>query len=253
MAKKKPIKKRRKSSRPTQKQSQKQIVNITFADKKKQRKSTGVKKNNLQLAVQSLSSNLNMFSSDTQRLNNLENLITELRKEQRQLITLGRPTPKAITNATDFSEIETQTMPTLKKTQKTQTRMPDLETPEPLKLKLKTKVSIPKQKRKPYETKGKKADLFYKEGLMRKAMEGFKIMDTQQDDDLLKAELDEPIGFYGGGTKAQIPILSDKQMEINISAEKKKEERAIRKAKAKDDFIRERDERFLNLLGAEEI
>jgi len=226
MAKKKPIKKRRKSPRPTQKQSQKQIVNINFPEKKKRRKSTGVKKNNLQLAVQSLSSNLNMFSSDTQRLNNLENLIGELRKEQRQLITVGRPTPTAISTAN--ASIETQTMPTLKKTQKTQTskikiktRIPDLETPMPVKLKLKKKVEIPKKKRKPYETKGKKADLFYKEGLMRKAMEGFRLTDTQEEDDLLKEELDEP-------------ILIDK--------------REIRKAKAKEDFIRERD-----LLGAEEI
>ena len=85
-----PKKKKRKIKQPTQRQSQKQIVNINFPEKKKRRKRKPVKKDNLQMAVQTLSSNLNMFSSDTQRLNNLENLITELRREARQPITTGK-------------------------------------------------------------------------------------------------------------------------------------------------------------------
>jgi hypothetical protein len=125
-----PKKKKRKTKQPTQRQSQKQVVNITFADKKnKRRKRRPVKKDNLQMAVQSLSSNLNMFSSDTARLNNLENLIIELRREQRQPISTGVITPTSI--------METQTnpiYPTLKKTKKTQTKSipiltPDVEAP----------------------------------------------------------------------------------------------------------------------------
>ena len=86
-----PKKKKRKIKQPTQRQSQKQVVNITFAEKKKKRrKRRPVKKDNLQSAVQTLSSNLNMFSSDTARLNNLENLIIELRREARQPITTGK-------------------------------------------------------------------------------------------------------------------------------------------------------------------
>ena len=242
MAKKKPIKKRRKSPRPTQKQSQKQIVNINFPEKKKRRKSTGVKKNNLQLAVQSLSSNLNMFSSDTQRLNNLENLIGELRKEQRQLITIGRPTPTAISTAT--ASIDTQTEPSLKlkKTKKTQTRIPTLETPEPIKLKVKKKVEIPKRKRNPYQTKGKKADLFYQEGLMRKAMEGFRLTDTQEDDDLLRAEIDEPLGAGGGYSVIPSP------------KERFRKEQKLR-AEQEAEFIKQekKQERQRELLGAEEM
>ena len=131
-----PKKKKRKTKQPTQRQSQKQIVNINFAEKKKRKKrrpqvKQSVKKDNLQMAVQSLSSNLNMFSSDTQRLNNLENLITELRREQRQPISTGVITPTQITSS---SVMETQTEPTLKKTQKTQTKKipiltPDIEAP----------------------------------------------------------------------------------------------------------------------------
>ena len=107
-----PKKKKRKIKQPTQRQSQKQIVNINFPEKKKRRKRRPVKKDNLQMAVQTLSSNLNMFSSDTQRLNNLENLITELRREARQPITTGVIKPTSI--------METQTdpiisNPTLKK------------------------------------------------------------------------------------------------------------------------------------------
>tara|TARA_R110002012_G_scaffold78742_1_gene200573 strand:- start:1086 stop:2030 length:945 start_codon:yes stop_codon:yes gene_type:complete len=136
-----PKKKKRKTKQPTQRQSQKQVVNITFADKKnKRRKRRPVKKDNLQMAVQSLSSNLNMFSSDTARLNNLENLIIELRREQRQPISTGVITPTSImatqTNI-PVSVMETQTnpiYPTLKKTKKTQTKSipiltPDVEAP----------------------------------------------------------------------------------------------------------------------------
>ena len=120
-------KKKRKIKQPTQRQSQKQIVNINFPEKKKRRKRRPVKKDNLQMAVQSLSSNLNMFSSDTQRLNNLENLITELRREARQPITTGVINPVSYGGETLTSVMETQTdtiNPTLKKTKKTQTRIP---------------------------------------------------------------------------------------------------------------------------------
>lgn len=124
-----PKKKKRKIKQPTQRQSQKQIVNINFPEKKKRRKRRPVKKDNLQMAVQTLSSNLNMFSSDTQRLNNLENLITELRREARQPITTGVINPVSYGGETPTSVMETQTdpiisNPTLKKTKKTQTRIP---------------------------------------------------------------------------------------------------------------------------------
>ena len=116
-------KKKRKIKQPTQRQSQKQIVNINFPEKKKRRKRRPVKKDNLQMAVQTLSSNLNMFSSDTQRLNNLENLITELRREARQPITTGVINPVSYGGETPTSVMETQTdpiisNPTLKKTKK---------------------------------------------------------------------------------------------------------------------------------------
>ena len=248
-------KKKRKTKQPTQRQSQKQIVNINFPEKKKRRKRRPVKKDNLQMAVQTLSSNLNMFSSDTQRLNNLENLITELRREARQPITTG-----VINPVINTSVMETQTdpiNPTLKKTKKTQTKIPvavntpigggfipitepsinpasatELEEGDPadlfrkgfdfeagsqpiekvkqkLKLKIKkraeesaetlrpnvsdefiqgggadteTPIPVPlKKKRKEYQTKGRKADKFYNQGLMRKVFEGMKITDDEKD------------------------------------------------------------------------
>ena len=114
-----PKKKKRKPKQPTQRQSQKQVVNITFADKKnKRRKRRPVKKDNLQMAVQSLSSNLNMFSSDTARLNNLENLITELRRETRQPITSGiikpitTPTPTPVPTPKINIPVMTEPTPT---------------------------------------------------------------------------------------------------------------------------------------------
>ena len=246
-------KKKRKPKQPTQRQSQKQVVNITFAEKKKKRrKRRPIKKDNIQSAVQSLSSNLNMFSSDTARLNNLENLIIELRREARQPITTGIIKPTSI--------MQTQTdpiNPTLKKTKKTQTRIPvvvnaptgggfipitepsikpkpviELEEGDPadlfrkgfdykvssqpiekvkkkLKLKVKkraeesaerprpnisdefiqgggadTETEIPvklKKKRKEYQTKGRVADKFYNQGLIRKVFEGMKITDDEKD------------------------------------------------------------------------
>jgi len=265
-----PKKKKRKIKQPTQRQSQKQIVNINFPEKKKRRKRRPVKKDNLQMAVQSLSSNLNMFSSDTQRLNNLENLITELRREARQPITTGVINP--VIN-TSVMETQTDTInPTLKKTKKTQTRIPvsineptgggfiptpinpasatELEEGDPadlfrkgfdfeavsqpiekvkkkMKLKIKkraeasaetprpnvsdefiqgggadTETEIPvklKKKRKEYQTRGRVADKFYNQGLMRKVFEGMKItaddkdrqqyeniMNKMTDDDLLR-------------------------------------------------------------------
>ena len=284
-----PKKKKRKIKQPTQRQSQKQIVNINFPEKKKRRKRRPVKKDNLQMAVQTLSSNLNMFSSDTQRLNNLENLITELRREARQPITTGVINPVSYGGVTPTSVMETQTdtiNPTLKKTKKTQTKIPvsinaptgggfiptplvvggqnpqitepsinpapviEKEEGDPadlfrkgfdfeaksqpiekvkqkLKLKIKkraeasaetlrpnvsdefiqgggadTETEIPvklKKKRKEYQTKGRVADKFYNQGLMRKVFEGMKITadetDRQQyekivnkmtDDDLLR-------------------------------------------------------------------
>ena len=250
-----PKKKKRKIKQPTQRQSQKQIVNINFPEKKKRRKRRPVKKDNLQMAVQTLSSNLNMFSSDTQRLNNLENLITELRREARQPITTG-----VINPVINTSVMETQTdpiNPTLKKTKKTQTRIPvvtntpigggfipitepsinpasatELEEGDPadlfrkgfdfegggqpiekvkkkLKLKIKkraeasaetprpnvsdefiqgggadTETEIPvklKKKRKEYQTRGRVADKFYNQGLMRKVFEGMKITADEKD------------------------------------------------------------------------
>ena len=255
MPPKKPRRRGRKPKQPTQRQSQKQIVNINFPEKKKRRKRRPVKKDNLQMAVQTLSSNLNMFSSDTQRLNNLENLITELRREARQPITTG-----VINPVINTSVMETQTdpiNPTLKKTKKTQTRIPvvtntpigggfipitepsinpasatELEEGDPadlfrkgfdfeavsqpiekvkkkLKLKVKkraeasaetprpnvsdefiqgggadTETEIPvklKKKRKEYQTKGRVADKFYNQGLMRKVFEGMKITDDDKD------------------------------------------------------------------------
>jgi len=269
-----PKKKKRKTKQPTQRQSQKQIVNINFPEKKKRRKRRPVKKDNLQMAVQTLSSNLNMFSSDTQRLNNLENLITELRREARQPITTGviKPTSMMETQTSiPVSVMETQTdpiNPTLKKTKKTQTRIPvavntpigggflptpfvvggqnpqitepsinpasatELEEGDPadlfrkgfdfeavsqpiekvkkkLKLKVKkraeasaetprpnvsdefiqgggadTETEIPvklKKKRKEYQTVGRKADKFYKQGLMRKVFEGMRLTDNEKD------------------------------------------------------------------------
>ena len=252
MPPKKPRRRGRKPKQPTQRQSQKQIVNINFPEKKKRRKRRPVKKDNLQMAVQTLSSNLNMFSSDTQRLNNLENLITELRREARQPITTG-----VINPVINTSVMETQTdpiNPTLKKTKKTQTRIPvavntptgggfiptpinpasatELEEGDPadlfrkgfdfeavsqpiekvkkkLKLKVKkraeasaetprpnvsdefiqgggadTETEIPvklKKKRKEYQTKGRVADKFYNQGLMRKVFEGMKITADEKD------------------------------------------------------------------------
>ena len=247
MPPKKPRRRGRNPKQPTQRQSQKQIVNINFPEKKKRRKRRPVKKDNLQMAVQTLSSNLNMFSSDTQRLNNLENLITELRRESRQPITTGVINP--VIN-TSVMETQTDTInPTLKKTKKTQTKIQKEEgdpadlfrkgfdferTSQPieqvkkkLKLKIKkraeasaetprpnvsdefiqgggadTETAIPiklKKKRKEYQTKGRVADKFYNQGLMRKVFEGMKITadetDRQQyekivnkmtDDDLLR-------------------------------------------------------------------
>ena len=284
MPPKKPRRRGRNPKQPTQRQSQKQIVNINFPEKKKRRKRRPVKKDNLQMAVQTLSSNLNMFSSDTQRLNNLENLITELRREARQPITTGVINP--VIN-TSVMETQTDTInPTLKKTKKTQTKIPvsinaptgggfiptplvvggqnpqitepsinpasatKLEEGDPadlfrkgfdfertsqpieqvkkkLKLKIKkraeasaetprpnvsdefiqgggadTETAIPvklKKKRKKYQTRGRVADKFYNQGLMRKVFEGMKITadetDRQQyekivnkmtDDDLLR-------------------------------------------------------------------
>ena len=245
MPPKKPRRRGRNPKQPTQRQSQKQIVNINFPEKKKRRKRRPVKKDNLQMAVQSISSNLNMFSSDTQRLNNLENLITELRREARQPITTGVINP--VIN-TSVMETQTDTInPTLKKTKKTQTRIPvavntpidggfiptpinpasatELEEGDPadlfrkgfdfeavsqpiekvkkkMKLKIKkraeasaetprpnvsdefiqgggvdTETAIPvklKKKRKEYQTKGRVADKFYNQGLMRKVFEGMK-------------------------------------------------------------------------------
>ena len=258
-----PKEKKRKIKQPTQRQSQKQIVNINFPEKKKRRKRRPVKKDNLQMAVQTLSSNLNMFSSDTQRLNNLENLITELRREARQPITSGVIKPTSIMEtqtSIPVSVMETQTdpiNPTLKKTKKTQTRIPvvtntpigggfipitepsinpasatELEEGDPadlfrkgfdfegggqpiekvkkkLKLKVKkraeasaetprpnvsdefiqgggadTETEIPvklKKKRKEYQTKGRVADKFYNQGLMRKVFEGMKITADEKD------------------------------------------------------------------------
>lgn len=252
MPPKKPRRRGRNPKQPTQRQSQKQIVNINFPEKKKRRKRRPVKKDNLQMAVQTLSSNLNMFSSDTQRLNNLENLITELRREARQPITTG-----VINPVINTSVMETQTdpiNPTLKKTKKTQTRIPvavntptgggfiptpinpasatELEEGDPadlfrkgfdfeavsqpiekvkkkLKLKVKkraeasaetprpnvsdefiqgggadTETEIPvklKKKRKEYQTKGRVADKFYNQGLMRKVFEGMKITADEKD------------------------------------------------------------------------
>ena len=252
MPPKKPRRRGRNPKQPTQRQSQKQIVNINFPEKKKRRKRRPVKKDNLQMAVQTLSSNLNMFSSDTQRLNNLENLITELRREARQPITTG-----VINPVINTSVMETQTdpiNPTLKKTKKTQTRIPvavntptgggfiptpinpasatELEEGDPadlfrkgfdfeagsqpiekvkqkLKLKIKkrakesaetlrpnvsdefiqgggadTETEIPvklKKKRKEYQTKGRVADKFYNQGLMRKVFEGMKITADEKD------------------------------------------------------------------------
>ena len=255
MPPKKPRRRGRNPKQPTQRQSQKQIVNINFPEKKKRRKRRPVKKDNLQMAVQTLSSNLNMFSSDTQRLNNLENLITELRREARQPITTGVINP--VIN-TSVMETQTDTInPTLKKTKKTQTKIPvsinaptgggfipitepsinpkpliekeegdpadlfrkgfDFErTSQPietvkkkLKLKIKkraeasaetprpnvsdefiqgggadTETEIPvklKKKRKEYQTKGRVADKFYNQGLMRKVFEGMKITADEKD------------------------------------------------------------------------
>lgn len=257
MPPKKPRRRGRNPKQPTQRQSQKQIVNINFPEKKKRRKRRPVKKDNLQMAVQTLSSNLNMFSSDTQRLNNLENLITELRREARQPITTG-----VINPVINTSVMETQTdpiisNPTLKKTKKTQTRIPvavntpigggfipitepsinpasatELEEGDPadlfrkgfdfegggqpiekvkkkLKLKIKkraeasaetprpnvsdefiqgggadTETEIPvklKKKRKEYQTRGRVADKFYNQGLMRKVFEGMRLTDDDKD------------------------------------------------------------------------
>ena len=75
--------KRRKKSQPLQKQSQKQIVNIKIGDDKKPRRRRTYKRSptKQQGALQLLGSNLNMLSSDTARLNNLENVINALRRE----------------------------------------------------------------------------------------------------------------------------------------------------------------------------
>ena len=284
-----PKKKKRKIKQPTQRQSQKQIVNINFPEKKKRRKRRPVKKDNLQMAVQTLSSNLNMFSSDTQRLNNLENLITELRREARQPITSGVIKPTSI--------METQTdpiisNPTLKKTKKTQTKITEpsinpasateLEEGDPadlfrkgfdfeavsqpiekvkqkLKLKIKkraeasaetprpnvsdefiqgggadteTEIPVPlKKKRKEYQTVGRKADKFYKQGLMRKVFEGMKITDTDADreqyekivnkmSDMTEGDLEmaeDITGTYGTEKypPANYPNISDLEMAVD--------------------------------------
>ena len=87
MPPKKKIKRvRRNKTKPLQKQkqTQKQVVNIKIGDDVKRRRRVRSKRsvvpstNQLASSVQSLGSNLNMFSSDTQRLNNLENLIVSL-------------------------------------------------------------------------------------------------------------------------------------------------------------------------------
>ena len=205
------------------------------------------------MAVQTLSSNLNMFSSDTQRLNNLENLITELRREARQPITTGVINPR-YEHISNGNANRPDLNPTLKKTKKTQTRIPvavntptgggfiptpinpasatELEEGDPadlfrkgfdfeavsqpiekvkkkLKLKVKkraeasaetprpnvsdefiqgggadTETEIPvklKKKRKEYQTKGRVADKFYNQGLMRKVFEGMKITADEKD------------------------------------------------------------------------
>jgi hypothetical protein len=88
--------KRRKTTQPLQ--SQKQVVNINFREekKKKRKKSRKPQNDQLKTSVQILGSNLNMLGSETARLNNLENLINELRREQNRPITIGRPTPEKI-------------------------------------------------------------------------------------------------------------------------------------------------------------
>lgn len=96
--------KRRKGSQPLQ--SQKQVVNINFREeKKKQRKKRrkeGKQTDQLRTSVQILGSNLNMLGSETARLNNLENLIQELRREKAP-ITSGRPSPQMISQATQIT------------------------------------------------------------------------------------------------------------------------------------------------------
>ena len=321
MPPKKPRRRGRNPKQPTQRQSQKQIVNINFPEKKKRRKRRPVKKDNLQMAVQTLSSNLNMFSSDTQRLNNLENLITELRREARQPITTGVINPVSYGGVTPTSVMETQTdtiNPTLKKTKKTQTKIPvsinaptgggfiptplvvggqnpqitepsinpapviEKEEGDPadlfrkgfdfeaksqpiekvkqkLKLKIKkraeasaetprpnvsdefiqgggadTETEIPvklKKKRKEYQTKGRVADKFYNQGLMRKVFEGMKITDTDADreqyekivnkmSDMTEGDLEmaeDITGTYGTEKypPANYPNISDLEMAVD--------------------------------------
>ena len=233
-----PKKKKRKIKQPTQRQSQKQIVNINFPEKKKRRKRRPVKKDNLQTAVQTLSSNLNMFSSDTQRLNNLENLITELRREARQPITTGKinvstpvnlpvppisintpigggfiPVPLNTTpiNPASATELEEgdpadlfrkgfdfegggQPIEKVKQKLKLKIKKRAEESAETLRTNVSdefiqgggtdTETAIPvplKKKRKEYQTVNRKADKFYKQGLMRKVFEGMKITDNDKD------------------------------------------------------------------------
>tara|TARA_R100000655_G_scaffold109404_1_gene163805 strand:- start:2067 stop:3086 length:1020 start_codon:yes stop_codon:yes gene_type:complete len=125
---KKKVKKvnRRKRAKPLQTQTQKQIVNINFNNEKKKKKvnrrkpkatfGKGTKPlqtelGQLKASVQSLGSNLNMFSSDTQRLNNLENLITQLRREKETPITTGRPTPQMINQTTQINRVYKPNIP----------------------------------------------------------------------------------------------------------------------------------------------
>lgn len=291
-----PKKKKRKIKQPTQRQSQKQIVNINFPEKKKRRKRRPVKKDNLQMAVQTLSSNLNMFSSDTQRLNNLENLITELRREARQPITTGVINPVSYGGETLTSVMETQTdtiNPTLKKTKKTQTRIPvsineptgggfiptpinpasatELEEGDPadlfrkgfdfeavsqpiekvkkkMKLKIKkraeasaetprpnvsdefiqgggadTETEIPvklKKKRKEYQTRGRVADKFYNQGLMRKVFEGMRLTDNEADRQQYEKIVNKMSDMTEGDLTnkyppANYPNISDLEMAVD--------------------------------------
>ena len=232
MPPKKPRRRGRNPKQPTQRQSQKQIVNINFPEKKKRRKRRPVKKDNLQMAVQTLSSNLNMFSSDTQRLNNLENLITELRREARQPITTGKinvsvpvrttppisintpigggfiPQPINPASATKLEEGDPADL-FRKGFDFDRTSQPLEQVKKKLKLKIKkraeasaetprpnvsdefiqgggadTETAIPiklKKKRKEYQTKGRVADKFYNQGLIRKVFEGMRLTDTDAD------------------------------------------------------------------------
>lgn len=253
-----PKKKKRKPKQPTQRQSQKQVVNITFADKKNKRRKKrpqakqSVKKDNLQMAVQSLSSNLNMFSSDTARLNNLENLITELRREQRQPITTGiiKPTSIMATQTSiPASVMETQTDPLkiiLKKTKKTQTKpipilTPDLE--EPL---------IPAKTPKPWvgpevaimPEEGDLADLLNplrplnrfvgKQEPLKEVKKKLKIKIKKRAEESAEKPrgnvVDEPIQGGGVDTDTEIPVELKKQRKTYKTGKKAKADEFYKKS-----------------------